>query len=407
MRIEDHLAEYLLYCLAKRHFEILKLVCVRGKKLFLPIMTSVCLTQVGAGEPLETAKVLGSQTCMTSGCHGGAGLGRGAGNIFNRFDPHFNASATLTNGRSKAIARQLGIENAAESESCTVCHSPMRQVPASRLEAAPKEHIVDSGVSCANCHGPEEKWLLSHTRPDYPKDALARLGMRQLGSAYQRANNCVACHQNLSDPLVKAKHPALVFELDGLLVAEPKHWRELEGFSNVKTWLVGQAVALREAAAQANREPGDRRNAEIEAIKVLLQATDTGWDDSRKDLVHSADEYAKRISSTAMGHEQSRAMLSKLIGNRTPFQPDAFDTVAKDYRTWSTGYYAERLTLAIDRLNESLIGSGQQALIAKEPLKELFDAAKPPESFDAATTEDFIQKLNQVTNPHIDAKQNR
>src|SRR6478736_753102 len=126
-------------------------------------MTSAWLSQVGVGEPLETAKVLGSQTCMTSGCHGGAGLDRGAYNIFKRFDPHLKAAATFSNGRSRAMGRQLGIETPAESTSCTICHSPMSQVPPARLEAAPEGHAVDSGVSCANCHGPAENWLLSHT----------------------------------------------------------------------------------------------------------------------------------------------------------------------------------------------------------------------------------------------------
>ena len=371
------------------------------------VIISFCLPQVGKGDPLETAKVLGSETCMTSGCHGGAGLGRGAYDIWKRFDPHFDSAATLTNGRSKAMARQLGIESAAESTSCTICHSPMSQVPASRLAAAPEGHKVDSGVSCASCHGPAENWLLSHTRPDYPKDALARLGMRQLDSAYQRANNCVACHQNLTDQLVGAKHPPLIFELDGLLVAEPKHWREEEGFSNAKTWLVGQAVALRETAAQANREPGDRRTAEIEAIKALLKATGTGWDDSRQDLVRSADEFAKRISGAPMSREQCRAMLAKLLANRSPFQADAFSGVVEKYRSWSVGYYAERLTLSIDRLNESLLTPGQQGPIAKDTLKELFDAAKPPESFDAATAEEFVGKLDQVAKPHTDAEEHR
>ena len=379
---------------------------MRKDQLFLTVI-SVCLQQVGAEEPLDTAKVLGSETCMTSGCHGGAGLGRGAYDIWKRYDPHFDSAATLTNGRSKAMARQLGIENPTESTSCTICHSPMSQVPPSRLSAAPEGHKVDSGVSCASCHGPAENWLLSHTRPDYPKDALARLGMRRLDSAYQRANNCVACHQNLTDELVAAKHPPLIFELDGLLVAEPKHWREEEGFSNAKTWLVGQAVALRETAAQANREPGDRRTAEIEAIKALLKATGTGWDDSRQDLVRSADEYAKRISGAPMSREQGRAMLSKLIANRTPFQAEAFSAVAEKYRSWSIGYYAERVTLAIDRLNEALVASGQQGVIAKELLKELFDAAKPPESFDATTAEEFVGKLDQVAKPHLDPEQRR
>ena len=305
------------------------------------------------------------------------------------------------------MARQLGIDNPAESKSCTICHSPMSLVPAARLVAPPDGHQVDSGVSCANCHGPEENWLLSHTRPEFPKDALARLGMRQLGSAYQRANNCVACHQNLSDELVLAKHPPLVFELDGLLVAEPKHWREAEEFSNAKTWLVGQAVALREAAAQAAREPGGRRTAEVEALRALLQATGTGWDDTREDLVRGADDYAKRISGAAMSPEQARGILFKLLGDRAPFQSDAFGRVDREYHPWATGYYAERLTLAMDRLNESLVASGKQGGIGKEQLKELFDAAKPPESFDAAAIGEFVRKLDRVTESYIGSEQDR
>lgn len=365
---------------------------------------SVCVAQVGVGEPLDSAKVIGSQSCMTSGCHGGAGVGQGAYHIWKGYDPHFNASATLTNGRSKAMARQLGIENAAESKSCTACHSPTAQVAALELPKAPEGHKVDSGVSCASCHGPAENWLLSHTRPDYPKDALAKLGMRQLGSAYQRANSCVACHQNLSDELVAAKHPPLVFELDGQLVAEPKHWREDEGFSHAKTWLVGQAVALREAAAQAKREPGERRTAEIEAIRALLKATGAGWDDSAKDLVRAADEYAKKISSAPLSAEQGRAILSRLLANRAAFQADAFTTVAEKYRAWSVGFYAERLALAVDRLNQSLVAPEKPALIAKAPLDELFNAAKPPESFDAATAEEFVQKLDRVAKSLPDVK---
>jgi hypothetical protein len=359
-------------------------------------MISACLMQIGTGEPMDASKSLSSQSCSTSGCHGGAGPDRGAYNIWKLYDPHFDASATLTNGRSKAMARQLGIENAAESKSCTICHSPMLHAAPAKLPPPPQGHQLDSGVSCANCHGPAEKWLLSHTRPDYPKDALARLGMRQLASAYQRANNCVACHQNLSDELVKAKHPPLTFELDGLLVAEPKHWREEEGFSGAKTWLVGQAVALRETAAQASREPGDRRTGEIEAIRALLKATGTGWDDSGKDLVRSADDYAKRISGAPMSREQSRVVLTKLLANRTPFEPEPFGGVTPEYRSYAIGCYAERLTLAIDRLNQSLAASGQQPVIEKAILDELFDAAKPPESFDAATSDEFVRILNGV-----------
>ncbi len=75
--------------------------------LSLAVLISACIAQVGSADPLETSRVLGSKTCMTSGCHGGAGLDRGAFNIWKTYDPHFNASATLTNGRSRAMAREL------------------------------------------------------------------------------------------------------------------------------------------------------------------------------------------------------------------------------------------------------------------------------------------------------------
>jgi len=337
---------------------------------------------------------------MTSGCHGGAGLDKGAHGIWKNYDPHFNAAATLGNGRSRAMAQELKLDSAAGSESCTVCHSPLSDVDPAKLAPTADAHGVDSGVSCASCHGPEENWILSHTRPDYPKDALTKLGMRQLETAYQRANNCVACHQNLSDELVGANHPPLVFELDGLLVAEPKHWREGKDFSHTKTWLVGQAVALREAAAQASREPGGRREAEIQAISALLKATATGWDDSRRDMVRASDDYAKEISGSTMAADQSRVILRRLLSNRAPYEEGAFGGVDAEFRTWAVGYYSERLALAVDRLNQALGGEA----VKKVFLDELFDAAKPPKGFDTDASEAFVRKLDQLATSNPEAE---
>jgi hypothetical protein len=291
------------------------------------------------------------------------------------------------------MAEQLGIENAAESQSCTVCHAPNRQVELSMFADVETQKKEADSVSCANCHGGGENWILSHTRPEYPRSALAALGMRQLETPYQRANNCVACHQNLNDDLVKAKHPPLIFELDGLLVAEPKHWREDESFSHVQTWLVGQAVALRESAAQAVREPGDQRQAEIVAISELLKTTGTGWSGTGADAVREADQFAKRISGTKMSEAENRSILSKLLKNRAPFEADAFESLPGEYKTWAQGYYAERLVLAIDRLNESL----EKPAIGAAPMNDLFDASVPPKAFDAAASATFVKKLDIVS----------
>ena len=43
------------------------------------------------------------------------------------------------------------------------------------------------------------------------------------------------------------------------------------------------------------------------------------------------------------------------------------------------------------------------AAISKAPLDDLFDAAKPPRSFDAATTDAFVEKLDIVSELFLNA----
>lgn len=377
---------------------------------------------MATGEPTGESRVLGADSCSTSGCHGGAGLNRGAYHLWKRSDPHLHAPATLTNGQSAAMAQKMGLPDASAAVSCTVCHAPMKNVPPSLFMPGYDQKSADKDFSCANCHGGSEHWLLSHTRPEYPRAALEKLGMRPLGSAYQRANACVACHQNLSDALMKANHPPLIFELDGLLVEQPKHWREDADFSHAKTWLVGQAVALRECEAQALRaavarsgagwagdvalrdsveqalrEPGEERKAEIEAIQELLSATGLGWTrEAKTDLVKAADDFAQKMSAAPMSHAQTRASLQALLRHRKPFEIGAFASVAAEHRMRAVGHYAERLALALDRLNQALIAAGEKAAFPEQALNELFKAAPPAKSFDADIAENFVRKLDSL-----------
>jgi len=78
--------------------------------------------------------------------------------------------------------------------------------------------------------------------------------MRDLKNLYVRANTCVACHQTVATPLLKAGHPELIFELDGQCVSQPRHWREKTNWNGAQAWLIGQAVALREMSWQLSRE---------------------------------------------------------------------------------------------------------------------------------------------------------
>ena len=96
---------------------------------------------------------------------------------------------------------------------------------------------------------------------------------------------------------------------------------------------------------------------------------------------------------------QSRAALGKLMGNRKPFEVGAFETVAGEYRMWAVGYYAERVALAIDRLNQSAIAAGEEPAFTEEALDGLFKAAQPPKSFDADAAEHFVRKLDGLVKP--------
>lgn len=388
-------------------------------KLVAPI--TVILSGAVYGELFPTGKVLGSESCSTSGCHGGAGPNRGAYTIWKRYDPHTASASTLSNGMSERIVAQLHDAGRIEEQdpnkvnSCTVCHAPNRAVDPSMfkdLELREPTSVEMNTVSCANCHGGAEDWILSHTRKDYPKGALEKLGMRQLGSAYERANSCVACHQNVEDELIAAKHPPLVFELDGLLVAQGKHWREEENFSHAQTWLVGQAVALREVAAQVVRPPSKsdesllvperiemqkrERLAEIEAIKLLLKSAGKTISSDGKALVKDADDYAKLISATPISAGQARDMLRLLLSQEVAFGASAFESLPEQSRVLASGYYAERLVLAIDRLNEALVVSEGKSAIDDGAFNELIKAADPPVSFDSVTCDVFKGKLAAV-----------
>src|SRR5262249_51493806 len=87
-------------------------------------------------------------------------------------------------------------------------------------------------------------------RPDLNRAQKQLDGLHDLTLLYNRANNCVACHQAVDPQLLEVGHPELLFELDGQTASMPRHWRERETNTHATAWLTGQAAALRELTAQ-------------------------------------------------------------------------------------------------------------------------------------------------------------
>lgn len=350
-------------------------------------------------EPLASTndfpKFLGTTSCASSGCHGGGGQNQNQFHVWSLKDFHSQRPfATLTTARSKQIGDALGIKEPTTDSRCTSCHAPLANVPAARRGETFK---VSEGVSCESCHGPAENWLRSHTRPDWRHADRTAAGLRDLKSLYVRANTCVACHQTVDSPLLKAGHPELTFELDGQSATQPRHWREGTNSSGVQAWLVGQATAFREMSWQLSRErePDSRLAVRWSALLWLLQRMD-GLSASLPKLggisgeptqgnfesaIKVTDELARRAGEMTWTRDMSFSALRALVGTESTFRQTATPVLQQARR-------AERLVMGLDRLLKE--GKSKTPDKAEAKLDELFKQVQSLPDFDPTA---FAQAL--------------
>jgi hypothetical protein len=341
-------------------------------------------------------KFLGSQTCSSSSCHGGAAEKNNQYTIWSTHDfHHARPYATLETARSERLADVLKIGNPTQSARCTVCHAPFATVPSDRLG---HDAEVTEGISCETCHGPAENWLRSHTRPDYKHADRVAAGMRDLKNLYVRANTCVACHLNIDPEIRAAGHPVLIFELDGQSVTMPRHWQKKFDQPALQIWQTGQLVALREMSWQLSQEKApaeDLKNRWL-ALTWLIQSSmlsgnvqrvpeltsesirkvQDGSDETARELGSGGEEFVKDAP------ERTRKTLLKLAAAAPAFQDTGVSQKVQARR-------AEVLVLALDRLMGGLEAPTNSA--ANQSLNKLFADAQSLPDFDA---NQFAKDLN-------------
>ena len=363
-------------------------------KIF-PLLALALLFRLDGLARDATPKILGAGSCASSGCHGGGGATQNQYQAWSLRDFHSSRPfATLTTARSKQIADALGIKSPAEDSHCTVCHAPLQTVTGERDPAAK----ISEGITCESCHGPGEPWLRGHTRPDWSHAQRTEAGMRDLKDLYERANTCVACHQTVQLPLLKAGHPELIFELDGQTVSEPRHWRESTNYFNGQAWLVGQAVALRELSWQLTREGvGDPKlNAGWQATLWLVQKTATAV--SFPDLPTGNDPNPENAATALKAADQIARQAAQMPWT-ADFSRKAFQTLASAGSDFRKGELpnelqarrAERLVLGLDRLNHDLPGKAVDA-----ELNALFALAQSIPDFDRDAFAEALEKLRET-----------
>jgi hypothetical protein len=371
---------------------------VSGKHLplapnfFLRLVFLVCLgtSWLALAEPEINSSVprfLGSQSCGSSSCHGGAGDLNNQFIIWSHYDFHHERPvATLTTARSERLADVLKIGNPMQSSRCTVCHAPMQTVSSDRIS---KDVRISEGISCENCHGPAENWLRSHTRKDYTHADRVAAGMRDTKNPYVRANTCVACHQNVESDILRAGHPELIFELDGQSVTQPKHWRKDMDKPGAQLWLVGQAVALREMSWRLANEksPGEDQINRWRGLLWILQRAEEALSDSDANLkLHILDQspanaasvqkvsdsFARKLANHEWSDSQTSSLLKRLANTHGEFL-SPLDVPIQARR-------AERLVLSLDRLTAKSPKDGK----TDASLNQLFAAVQSLPDFDPA-----------------------
>jgi hypothetical protein len=322
-----------------------KLFC--GARTFLSATLLVFCTS--AVEPT----FLGKDSCASSSCHGGGGANQNQNIVWSRQDPHSRAPATLTTARSKRLAQLLKISDPTRDHRCTSCHQPWQNLPTSALPA--NTTSLAEAVSCETCHGPARNYLRSHTRTDLARAEKLADGLRDLTILYNRANNCVACHQRVDSALLEVGHPELLFEMDGQTASMPRHWRERETNTHAAAWLTGQATALRELTAQIRNESrgSDRVFVQWQSVLWVINAalpngpisnfdTNTVASAEKLQQLHAAaDKLALEGSSLTTGRE--RTLLENVAKIEAGFASAPLGSMIYAAR-------AERLVVAIDRL---------------------------------------------------------
>jgi Cytochrome c554 and c-prime len=340
----------------------------------------------------DNVRYVGSVTCQSSMCHGGASPSRDQFTIWSHEDFHSRAYATLVTARSARIAESLGIASATESAHCTTCHAPLADVPPGHLASTT---AVTEGVSCESCHNGAASWLRGHTRPDWTYADRLHAGMRDLRSAYVRANTCVACHQVLDPALAKAGHPELIFELDGQAASEPRHWTEKADWFGPKAWLVGQAVALREVSRQAEATGDSNLFAQQNALVWLLeQVPGVGPSYAGKTGTGGMAPWSNQVAQAISGQNWSSAKTSDavaaLAATSGSFTDNKIPLAERELR-------AERLVLGLDRLFRPL--HPEPSAPGQAELSALFDAVQDHAQFNAQTFASLLQKFADVVTP--------
>lgn len=225
----------------------------------LLIVAVVLIVPARADDPwkelrIESADILGTQSCAAASCHGRRESSGGAatlpvGHEYSIWlgthatysggrrhydpraqvesrggDPHAQAAQRMREPRFQDVLRRASQRTDGSLDHnmqarCARCHDPLglAQQP-TELALAPPEESTGHGIGCESCHGGSRRWLALHYERDVSREQLVKLGLIDTKSLLVRARLCASCHvgsaeNDMNHDMLAAGHPPLRFEL--------------------------------------------------------------------------------------------------------------------------------------------------------------------------------------------------
>ena len=226
------------------------------------VLTCATVEPPLAAAPIDPAVHQGVASCGSSTCHGrqeATGPRVRQNEVISWSDPasltgaHSRAWKVLNEPRAQAIGKRLGITNVAASKECISCHGDPAPLRGAKWQQS-------DGVGCEACHGGSERWLASHASVNASHADNVAKGMWAVNDPAVKASVCLDCHFGSDKPgqfvfhrIMAAGHPRVAFELD-LFTSLQRHHDEDADYAarkgvtgGVKTWAVGQALAVERA----------------------------------------------------------------------------------------------------------------------------------------------------------------
>jgi hypothetical protein len=187
----------------------------------------------------------------------------------------------------------------------------------------------------------------------------------------------------------------LFFEFDGQSLAQPPHYKDERPSLGPRSWLTGQAVALREMSWKLGVQRDEPLVARWKALVWLLRKTDSG----KKELTDgedftamktAADRLARDASRTQWTKSQVLAQLKDYTAAHSDFGDVKLDKAEHRRR-------AEVLVPAIDRLWAAWkkeVGANLPAF--ETALDAVLRLAREQEDFEPLKFDSALQKLEAV-----------